>query len=227
MNSNRTTARKTVFGIVGGPGSLAGADMAAKLSKSASARNDGERFHVILEQSPREMEERDSRNAPLSAFKLNVYDTIQRLVEQKAEYILLPCFTSHTFLNELVQEVRIPILNMMQGLRWHVETRHPRCRRLGIITSDYVREKKLFERYFPAPDYELIYPDREVQSNPLMEALDGLGRIQAGHSGGEAIRKLEQTCRHLMEIRNGVNYSRVCVNPGCIRYAPEKNSPSL
>ncbi len=199
MNSNRTTDRKTVFGIVDGLGSLAGVDVASKLSKSVSTRDDNECFHVILEQPPKEEGKSGSRNDPPSAFKLNIYDAIQRLIEQKADYVILPCFTSHAFLDELVQEVRIPILNMMQGLRWHVETRHPRCRRIGIMTSDYVREKKLFKRYFPAPDYELIYPDDEVQSNLLMEAIDGPEGIKAGHSGGEAIGKLKRTCVHLME----------------------------
>jgi len=51
------------------------------------------------------------------------------------------------------------------------------------MTSDYVQEKKLFERYFPAPDYESIYPDPEVHSDLSMEA----------------IGKLNRTCVHLME----------------------------
>jgi aspartate racemase len=55
------------------------------------------------------------------------------------------------------------------------------------MTSDHVRQKKLFERYFPAPDYELIYPDREVQSNLLMEAIDGPEGIKAGHTSEEAL----------------------------------------
>lgn len=198
MNSHRTTDQTTVFGIVGGPESLAGMDMATKLSKSASARTDGEHIHVILEQIPREQGKPCSRNDHPSAFKLNVYDTIQRLVEQKADYIILPCFTSHTFLDELAQEVCIPILNMMQGLHRHVETQDPRCRRIGIMTSDYVREKNLFERYFPAPDYELIYPDPDVQSHLLMEAIDSPEGIKAGHTGGETTGKLKRTCSHLV-----------------------------
>ena len=74
--------------------------------------------------------------------KLHVFNVFQNLVARKVDGILLSCFISHAFIDELAAAVDTPIINMMQGLQDHVRQRHAKARTIGILTSDYVREKK-------------------------------------------------------------------------------------
>jgi len=60
--------------------------------------------------------------------------------------VLLPCFVSHTFIDEIAVETRVPILSVMDALASHLQRRHPQARRIGVLTSGVVRRKQLFER---------------------------------------------------------------------------------
>jgi aspartate racemase len=46
-----------------------------------------------------------------------------------------------------------------------VRREHPQERKLGILTSSYVRKERLFENYFDSERYELIYPAKPIQAD--------------------------------------------------------------
>lgn len=191
--------KELTFGVVGGIGPLAGADLFFKFVKSTPAKDDSDHFNVILEQQPlREKQIQGRISYSPSRRKMHIYDIIQQLVLRSANCIILSCFISHTFIEELTESINIPILNMMEGLKCYVQDREPKVKNIGILTSDYVKDNKLFEKYFDTPNYNLIYPDPIIQSADLMEAIYGPQGIKAGHLTGGVIEKLEVACEHLV-----------------------------
>lgn len=190
--------RKQSFGIIGGLGALGGADIFFKLVKASPTHSGKEHFDLVFEQHPfEEGNAAGAENANTNARKLYVFDMIKRFEPRNVDAVILPCFISHTFLDELKPEIRIPVVNIMEALRAHVERKHPLARRLGVLTSSYVRKKALFERHFEQPTYELIYPRPGVQQDCLMEAIYGLEGIKAGHLRGRSIDLLDQACQDL------------------------------
>lgn len=191
---------KKTFGVVGGIGALAGADLLFKLVKSTPASDDSEHLNVILEQQPlREKTLPADLHYDPSSRKLHVFKVIQALVERRVDNILLSCFISHTFVNELAAAVDVPIINMMEGMKDYVGKRYPHVRKVGVLTSDYVKKKELFEQYFSSPDYELIYPSSKVQEQYLMPAIYGEKGIKAGNVTGKVIEDLDTSCQNLLE----------------------------
>ena len=70
-------------------------------------------------------------------------------------------------------------------------------RRIGVLTSDYTRAAGLFERYFPAPAFEVIYP-RPAQGRALVtEAVYGADGIRRGNLGGRPLQLLAEAARDL------------------------------
>ncbi|NTV41892.1 MAG: aspartate/glutamate racemase family protein [Syntrophobacteraceae bacterium] len=195
----RKSGRKC-FGIIGGLGAIAGADIFFKLVKSTPAYSDKEHFDIVIEQHP--FDENDvagGENANPNARKLYIFDMIKQFEQRKVDAVLMPCFISHTFIDELKAEIRLPLVNIMEALWSHVERRYPEARRLGVLTSNYVRKKGLFEKYFDKQGYELIYPSPEVQEHYLMQAIYSPHGIKAGNLQGESIELLYKACRNLMD----------------------------
>lgn len=191
--------KKMTFGIVGGIGPLAGADIFFKFVKSTPAYDDSEHFNVILEQQPlSEKTTYTTEDYDPSTRKLHIFNVIQRLVERKSNCIILTCFISHTFIDELNKSINIPIINMIASLINYVQNQHKSVKKIGILTSDYARKKQLFERYFIPQEYDLIYPDPDIQRNFLMEAIYGPNGIKAGHLTGKVIEYLEKACDNLI-----------------------------
>lgn len=197
MHANSSKRR---FGIVGGLGSLGAADIFFKLVKAMPARSGQYLPEIIFEQYPfRDDENPGEKSASQNGRKLYVFDMLKKFESCKVDKVILPCFISHTFIDELKSEIRLPIVNIMDAIHSHLVHRHPGVKKLGILTSDYVRGKKLFERYFPAQDWTLIYPKKDIQSECVMAAIYGADGIKAGQLGGSSVELLAKACVDLIE----------------------------
>ena len=78
------------------------------------------------------------------------------------EAALLPCFVSHSFLGEVAPEVGLSILNVLDAVRDKLDRDHAQARRIGIVTSSYVRSKGLFEAAL-GDGRETVYPMRRFR----------------------------------------------------------------
>lgn len=107
--------------------------------------------------------------------------------------MLLPCFISHTFLDELQAEVQVPILNIMTALAGHLGFGGPK---LGVLCTAYVRDKKLFEQYFPVD--RLYYPSEQTYAMCIMPAIYGAEGVLAGQAEGPTLEKLHLACLDLL-----------------------------
>ena len=101
----------------------------------------------------------------LAARKLYVFNTIIALEERKVDAVLLNCFISHIFIDDLKSSISTPIVNLIEALLSFVRREHSQARKLGILTSAYVRKARLFDNYFASGSYELIYPAKQVQAD--------------------------------------------------------------
>ncbi|WP_439865348.1 amino acid racemase [Pseudomonas antarctica] len=190
-SSTSSFARK--IGIVGGLGSLAGSDLFYKLAKSRAVLEDQSRFHFLFEQHPfKDVLVPLDRGANMTSRKFYVFQVCQTFEASEVDAVLLPCFASHTFREEIQEELGIPVLDMMLALREHVDHVAEKGATLGVIASDYVRHSGLFERYFGA-DFNLVYPLEHEQSG-LMDAMYGVNGIKDGYLDGVPLERVYQAC---------------------------------
>ncbi len=186
------------FGIVGGLGALGAADVFFKLVKALPARSASSQPEILFEQHPfREEENPGDRGASQNGRKIYVFDMIQGFAARHVDTVLLPCYLSHTFIDEIAAEATLPVVNLMEALRAYVRRRHPDVRNLGVLTSDYVRSRGLFERYFPASEWTLRYPADDVQRDCVMPAIYGPDGIKAGYLRGASVEKMLSACEDL------------------------------
>ncbi|MDF0732706.1 amino acid racemase [Pseudomonas entomophila] len=190
MKTSRT------LGIVGGLGALAGGDLFLKLLKSEALLADQGRYHLLFEQHPfKDLALPLAAEASMTSRKLYVFQACQRHAARGADALLVPCFASQTFLDELRGELDIPVLDLMAALQAHVRQRVEPGARLGVLASDYVRGAGLFERCFGA-EFELLYPSAPQQAS-LMQAVYGAAGLKAGQLDGVALELLHEVCLDL------------------------------
>ena len=188
------------FGIVGGLGALGPADLFFKLAQALPAAPGEGQAGLIFEQRPfHEGLEPGAAQASQSGRKLYVFDLLRSYQARGAQAVLLPCFLSHTFLAELQAEVKVPIVDMMAALRSDIERRHPGARRLGVLTSDHVRAQRLFERYFEAPRWQLVYPAGPAQQHGVMAAIYGPEGLKTGQLSADSVERLASACSDLVQ----------------------------
>ena len=182
------------FGVVGGLGALAGADLLQQLIRATAA--DHERYAIVFEQQsfPGDRLRTDITYDPTGR-KLHVFSLIRRLELRGIDAILLPCFVSQTFLHELEPNISTPIVSLMAALLDKVVTTFPQARRIGVLTSGYVRDRNLFSQFF-GDGYEVFYPDAEDQLE-LMDVIYAEGGIRAGMDDPALLQRLQAICERL------------------------------
>lgn len=188
---------KRKFGIVGGLGPLASADVFFKLVKATPASTDAEHFDAIFQQSP--FRSSGSGSAATTERKLYVFEMIRDFEKRGVTTIVLPCFLSHTFIDELRANTSLQIVDMVEAVRSHVRRKFPGASRIGVLASDYTREKRLFEHYFAAPEFEVIHPRCHERSDPVTEAVYGSDGIKSGNLRGRPAELLRKACEDLIE----------------------------
>lgn len=191
---------KKCFGIIGGLGALASADFYNKLVKFIPNRSSKELMDIVIEQHPfAEDDKAGNENANLNARKLYVFDLVRDFERRKVNSVILPCFICHTFFDELVSESELPIINIMEALHTHIFWKYSQVRKLGILTSDFVRQRALFEHYFSTENYELLYPSQKAQQQ-LMQAVYGEKGIRSGlYQQSNSLELLHYACQELMQ----------------------------
>ncbi len=194
MNRPDSNGRRRL-GTVGGLGPLGSADVFFKLVKATPAASDLDHADVIFEQRP--FDDSGIGSAATTARKLYIFDMIRDFERRGVTEVVLPCFLSHTFIDELKTNTRLPIVDMVEAVRLHVVRKLPHARRIGMLASDHVRDNRLFERYFDAPAFDVIHP-RPVDSIDLVtEAIYGTEGIKRGNLRGRLVELLRAACADL------------------------------
>lgn len=193
-------APKKRLGIVGGLGALAGADVYFKLVRTMARYGCPGNYDILFEQHRFDGNESPGEETvDLNGRKLYIYDMMKQFEERKVDSVLVPCFLSHTFLNEIQAELAEPVVSIMDALLAHLDRHfHGPCN-VGVLTSDYVKKNKLFERHFDRQKYSLTYPIQSVQDDCVMRAIYGGNGIKAGNLHGDAVDLLHEACMNLLD----------------------------
>lgn len=187
------------YGVVGGVDLLASADVFSRLVKASSALSGISTSTDVLFESPPRLEP-GADGAVTAKYKLDIFDIIRGFEKRGVTTVVLPCFPSHTFIDELKANTSLQIVDMVEAIRSHVGEQYPAATRIGVLASGYMREKQLFERYFASPRFEVVYPRLQNDADPVTKALYESGGIGgAGNLCGHSVKLLRSACDDLVE----------------------------
>ena len=167
------------LGIVGGLGARAGADILNQLVRLTPVKSEGDHRDITFEQKPlvEAVSVASSDYAPVHR-KFYVFDALSRMEKSGCDAAMLPCFITHTFLDELRAELGIKLISMTEAIGAYLEQHHGDARRIGVLTTRFVRENGLFDRLLGA-QRTVVYPAPHTE-NMMMEAIYGPAGFKAG-----------------------------------------------
>jgi aspartate racemase len=167
------------LGIVGGLGARAGADMLNQLVRLTPVKSEGDHRDITFEQKP--LVEAITVASPDYApthRKFYVFDALSRMERAGCDAAMLPCFITHTFLDDLRAELGLKLISMTEALVAHLDETYGQAKNIGILTTRFVRQDQLFERAL-GPARTALYPDRDME-DAMMDAIYGPDGFKAG-----------------------------------------------
>jgi aspartate racemase len=188
--------RHRSLGVVTGASPLASADVLSRMMAAWRRPGTVKTFDFILEQQA--WPGPASPGAASAPFKIHVFDTIRTFEKRGVDAIVLPCFLSHTFIEELSANVSLPIASIMASLVAHVRQAFPSVRRIGVLTSETIRSNGLFERHFDRARFDLLYPRHDEDGDRVTRAVYGDDGIKNGYLSGRPVELLRAACADLI-----------------------------
>lgn len=188
--------RHRSLGVVTGASPLAGVDVLSRMTAAWRRPGAVKPFDFVLEQQA--WQGPATPGAASALFKIHVFDTIRTFEKRGVDAIVLPCFLSHTFIDELSANVAPPIANIMAALSAHVRQAFPSVRRIGVLTSGTIRGNGLFDRYFDSARFDVLHPRDEAGVDRVTSAVYGEEGIKSGHLYGRPVELLRAACADLI-----------------------------
>ena len=184
------------LGVATGAAQLASADILSRISTASRRFGAARPFDLVLEQ--RSWQDPVAPGKANAQFKIHVFDTLRAFEKRGVDAIVLPCFLSHTFIDELSANLAVPVANIMTALVAHVQRTFPSVRRIGVLTSGAIRENGLFEHYFDAGRFDVLHPRHATGVDCVTSAVYGEEGIRNGCLYGRPVELLRAACADLV-----------------------------
>lgn len=190
--------KKTV-GILGGMGPEATAYFYGLIVKHTRADADQEHIKTVIYSNPEIPPRTDAilgkgpSPAPL------LVEGFRRLKDAGADFVVMPCVTAHYFYPEIKDQVRIPIISLLdEAVRW-AKAEVPGLKKAGLLAATGTLESKLFHNIFESEGIDIIHPEPDEQDQ-VMEAIFGPKGIKAGFPSGFSKETLVNVARVLVAL---------------------------
>jgi len=197
-----SNTKKTV-GIIGGMGPLATADLFTKIIQRTDAASDADHIHIIIDNNPKTPDRTSAILKGTESPLPYLVRAANRLQTAGADFLLIPCITSHFFLPELCKEVDIPIVNMIEETAKYLVSR--KVQKVVVLATDGTRQSCVFDTIFKKFSLEIFYPCDTAQG-ALMDVI---------YKGVKAGKKVWDTTELNSEIDRLIRSGAEAVILGC------------
>lgn len=85
----------------------------------------------------------------------------RKLKECGCTELCMCCNTAHYAIDVLTNEIGLPFINLLDIVSMECNKRG--ARRVGVMCTDGLKKYRLYDKYFPNADMQLVYPDDEMQ----------------------------------------------------------------
>lgn len=186
-----------VVGIIGGMGPYPTADLFQRILDYTEADADQGHLEILIVNDPRIPDRTNSiKAADGDAFYDKLLYNAERLTKMGADFLVIPCNTSHFWFSKLEEDVSIKALNMIEATRNAVIKGNPGVKKLGLLATDGTVKSKLYESFFDSVD--LLTPSEDSQ-RAVMELIYGPRGIKAGFIDVENKERLRRLADELLE----------------------------
>ena len=153
------------IGIVGGMGPMATAELFRKIIQYTDAASDQEHIRILIDNNPKIPDRTkailEGTDSPVPWIQLSA----RGLISLGADFILIPCNTSHYFFDEIQKGLSAEVVNMIEETARAVEGMG--IKKAGLLATTGTIQCGVYRRYFQKRGIELIQPD-EARQNDVM-----------------------------------------------------------
>ncbi len=179
-------AKKSI-GIIGGMGPAATVDLFKKIVENTAANSDAGHVRVYMDCQPtipdrtKAILENGESPVPYLA------QSAKKLASIGANFLIMPCNTSHYFYEELCALSPVPVMNMIRQTATFLHAQG--VRKVGLLATDGTVKAGVYQKELEALGIEAVCPSAEGQREVMRLIYDGV-KADAPHFPAEKVREV-------------------------------------
>jgi len=187
-----------IIGIVGGMGPEATLDLYAEILRATPAQKDQDHLRVIIDSNPKVPDRTAAMigegEDPVPAMAMSC-----RAVRRAgADFVIIPCISAHHFLDELQQQVDLPILSAFDMVAEHLLNRYPEVKTAGLLATSGTIDGGRFAGRLADYGIATVVPDPANQA-AVMEVIYKIKGSQDPAVRAQCKANLIAAAAHLVE----------------------------
>lgn len=163
---------KRAVGIIGGMGPEATLDLFGKVIRHTDASCDAEHIRIYVDCHTgipdRTRAILDGGESPVPY----IAESAEKLAAMGAEFLLLPCNTSHFFFDEIEQASPVPVVNMIRITAEQLAGEGITC--AGLLATDGTVKSGVYQRELERCGITTVLPDDAEQRDVMRLIYDGI-----------------------------------------------------
>ena len=189
--------KEKTIGILGGMGPEATLNCFSRIISSTPAKNDQEHLRVIIDSNPK-VPDRTAAIIAEGESPVPVLVAGCRALQQAgADFIIIPCVSAHFFLDEIQQQIELPILSIFDVVAETIISDHPDIKTVGLMSTTGTISGGLFQKRLAADNIKTIVP-AETQQAKVMAAIYDIKNSQPARSRAQITSDLIATAENLI-----------------------------
>ena len=152
-----------IIGIVGGMGPEATLDLYREILRATPAQKDQDHLRVIIDSNPKIPDRTPAITgagaSPVPAMAMSC----RAVANAGADFVIIPCISAHYFLDELQQQVDIPVLSAFDAVSEYIVARHADVSRVGLLATSGTISGGRFAACLADHGIETVVPDEDHQ----------------------------------------------------------------
>jgi len=173
--------KQKTIGILGGLGPDASNWLAQEITRITPAIKDQDHLKVIHYNNPRIPDRTESIVKGGHSPVLSIVQSAEILVQAGADFIVMPCNTSHYYLKDIQKYIDIPIINMVEETAKHIVNNYPNIKVVGLLATTGTVESGVYDEIFTKYGIDIITPTKEDQEEFVMSGIYGEKSVKAGY----------------------------------------------
>ncbi|MDD5687104.1 MAG: amino acid racemase [Elusimicrobia bacterium] len=159
---------KKIVGIIGGMGPLATIDLFQKIVNLTPVKRDQDHLRIIIDNNPGIPDRTESilnkNKRPLPY----LVKSAKKLEKMGVDIIAIPCNTAHYFYDDLQNEIKVPIINMIDEVVDTVSSELKKLpKKIGLLATDGTIRSGIYQGPLNNADIKIIVPNKLLQKKVM------------------------------------------------------------
>ena len=189
--------KEKTIGILGGMGPEATLDCFARIIKNTPAQTDQQHLRVVIDSNPKVPDRNEAIAGKGDSPVPMLVAGCLSLERAGADFIIIPCVLAHLFLEEIQEQINLPILLIYDTVSEIIANEHPQIKTVGLRGTTGTISGGLFQKRLAADGIKTVVPDKNHQSK-VMAAIYDIKNSQLARSKAEITSDLVATAESLI-----------------------------